>query len=345
MKALGSSLLLLNVVLVLPLSAQITISAAELHFELGSTRTYLTHSSDPVFVEGVIGAPGGPQQWDFSASAFADLYTYEIGRADESTVGGPFPDAELAEKLTIDSTGSMSWTLFGLSEAGRTLHGFHDPVTNPPSPVVKFTTPIIDYPTPMSFGDEWGAVASFDIEQLIGGSLLPTALDSKITAKVDAFGTLVLPTLGTVEVIRINELNTTDSVIDIGGIPLALPTAYVRTYTWLSREYGIVAQMTSEAGTELVPDLFEFAARFIRLSDRIGPPEPGEEFRILTVARESADSVTIAWTSRVGQTYTVETSDDLRKWEVLSTDEESPYTDSGIPADVTRRYYRVRSEE
>ncbi|MDB2347590.1 hypothetical protein OAV21_00520 [bacterium] len=74
-----------------------------------------------------------------------------------------------------------------------------------------------------------------------------------------------------------------------------------------------------------------------------------EEFNITEISRDGGN-VSLSFQSKVGGYYAVDTSTDLVNWEAIvtqipdggATTESTSYTDSGVPADTTELYYRVR---
>ena len=76
-----------------------------------------------------------------------------------------------------------------------------------------------------------------------------------------------------------------------------------------------------------------------------GPPtDLGLRFTDIFFNSQTRDC-TITWTSRQGANYIIEASPDLQNWEELQDgyegeEEETSFTDQGIPADVKMKYYR-----
>ncbi len=76
---------------------------------------------------------------------------------------------------------------------------------------------------------------------------------------------------------------------------------------------------------------------------------PAELFEITEITRVDSD-VSLTWLSKAGRFYAVDTSPDLVTWEAVvinypeggATADTTSYTDTGVPVDVTDRYYRVR---
>jgi hypothetical protein len=102
-------------------------------------------------------------------------------------------------------------------------------------------------------------------------AIFPVKLDfhSKFTA--DAWGTALLPGLGLVPVLRVNEEQYVDISIDVAidpaeeGTYTYFETDYLRNYYWLSPGRGIVAQLNSTQGSVLPDPEFSTASVFVRM--------------------------------------------------------------------------------
>ena len=330
----------------LPTSAQITVGLADLQMTSGVHRSFLTHQGNVTVVNGLILGTGGPFQWDFSAGVGDETYHYEILPADQSPFSGPFAGANLTELHTVDSDGRTGWTFFNLTPGGRELYGFHNPAGNQTDPVTQFNNPVIDYPATIDYLDSWSVPTSYSTSLDIGGLVVPVNVGVTITSFVDGYGTLTLPALGTVEVLRINELSLFDSVADVVGTPVPLGQSFVRSYLWISKKYGLVAQITSEGSTQAPPAEFDVAARYLRLS-RFTPSPTSLRPIIRSVNHdEEGAAVTIICAGVEGQNYILEVSDNLRDWQsqgdpVLATGATVTFLDNLILFPSVERYYRV----
>lgn len=322
-------------------SAQITIELDDLQLAPGTQRSYLTHQAGLAIVTGLIQGVGGPFHWDFSAGVDDEIYRYEILPTNESPFSDSFAGAELAEFLTVDSDGRTGWTFLNLTPRGRELHGFHDSSGPAVDPLTKFDTPLADLPASFTFLDQWSEQASYRQSFDIGeGLILPVDTEVTITSIVDAHGTLTLPTLGTVGVVRVNELSLIDSVVDADGTPIPLEQSFVRSYLWFSKEYGLVAQITFDSNDE-----FEVAKRFLRLSQFT----PGLADPVIRSVKydANASAVTIISSSVVGERYVLEVSRNLREWlgkgdPVRATGTTLNLVDAFLPSPRGNLYYRVR---
>ena len=346
MKPLGFFLATASILGALPAPAQITVELADLQMTSGVHRSFLTHQGNVTVVNGLILGTGGPFQWDFSAGVGDETYHYEILPADQSPFSGPFAGATLTELRTVDSDGRAGWTFFNLTPDGRELHGFHDPLGNPTDPVTQFNNPVVDYPATIDYLDSWSVPTSYSASIDIGDLVVPVNVDVIITSFVDGYGTLTLPTLGTVDVLRINELSLFDSVADVVGTPVPLGQSFVRSYLWISKEYGLVAQIASEGSTLAPPAEFDVAARYLRLSRFTPAPTPLRPIIRSINHDEEGAAVTIICAGVEGQNYILEVSDNLKDWQsqgdpVIATGATVTFLDNLILFPSAERYYRV----
>lgn len=334
------------------LSGQITLELDDLQFRAGAQKTYHTHQSSITVVTDLIMSPGGPREWNFGSGPTDETYRSEMLPAAQSPFVGPFPGAEEVERLTVDSTSAEGWTFFNLTPTGRELHGFHDGIGNPLYPTTRFNTPVRDYPATINYLDQWNSPTSYSTTLDLGaGLIVPVNVGVTISTFVDSYGTMTLPELGTVEVLRLNEVSTFDSVANVSGTLLALGKSYVRSYIWVSKEHGVVGQITSEGGTTVPASNFDIAARFLRLTEAVPPPDPVDGPVLLSVSRgPDPASLKIVWRAIVGKSYLVEVSGDLEDWStvgdpILAMLTEETFTEDSVLPGATTKYYRVRQLE
>ncbi len=317
---------------------QVTVTSDQLGYEIGVEMVYLTHAADGADVTGHIGGEGGPQHWDFSEGPDDDRFRERAIHPADSGVAGPFPGASIARESTFDSTGGPAWSFYNLTEAGRELHGFHDAATSPASPAVVLTPPVVDFIATMQFGADWATQTSYPSKVDVPGfGTFDVVNNVTASIEVDAHGTAELPSLGTVEVIRLEEITTTSSVADVGGMPLTLADAFVRSYYWLSPAYGIVAQITSEASTELPEREFTAASRYLRLESRTDP----EAVSVGPLQVQAiGGTLLLTWQASGAESFEVQVSEDMEQgsWQVRATVSEPRYIDL---VTETALYYRV----
>ncbi|MEZ5329256.1 MAG: hypothetical protein R3F19_29760 [Verrucomicrobiales bacterium] len=91
-------------------------------------------------------------------------------------------------------------------------------------------------------------------------------------------------------------------------------------------------------------------ARLDNISIAPGGPTVPLGLRFVSVSRDAAaQAVTVVWASEPGKTYLIEAGTDFENWDELqdgyeSGGAETSFTEQGIPAETTERYYRVREE-
>lgn len=316
---------------------QVAVTSDQLGFGAGHKRSFLTHAGPEVDVSGRIGGEGGPQHWDFTTGPVDNRYRQEVIDPASSGVDGGFPEAMLAEESVFQSNGEPSWSFYNLTEDGRELHGFYRMAAFT-SPTTAFEPPFVDFPATMRLGDRWNVEASYDSEiSVVGQGTFDVANEVAAALEIDAFGTLALPGFGEVEVIRLEEFSTTTSVADVAGTPVPVGTVFVRSYYWLSPQFGIVAQISSPAATEEPAEAFA-SGRFLRLESFTAPvPETVVDLR---VAR-SGPALVLTWGATGDpEGFAVETSADLSEgsWRHRATVSERQYIDIIGDGDL---YYRV----
>jgi hypothetical protein len=319
-------------------TAQLSLTADFLPSDIGHERSYATHAAKTTPVTGRVGSDGGPQLWDFTTGPGDDTYRYQNFAPADSPIPADFPAATLAEKLTIASTGQNAFTYYSLGPQGRDLLGFFDGIANPEYPRVVLDSPLRDFPGNITFGSQWNDTTTYPTQQLLLGTIYDLDVTLHIESRVDAYGTMRLPGLGDIEVLRVNELDRQETTIDFGGEPLVLSDIYVRVLYWISRDYGIVAQISSEAGEAVPPtDSLSTASRFLRLID-FRNPSPLEA----SIEPIGNGRVRLSWSSLPGvEFYDIETTTNLRSddWQFLISVDANTFD---APIDAPFRGFRVK---
>ncbi len=251
--------------------AQITLTNDDF-FDVGDFyRTNASPGGQVVTVLGAIG-PGGQNDWDFTVyggTLTRDL-RYDYVDPSDGGFGGEtiFPDADFAQKLTVELTADIVGYLYGRQEAaGRRIYGIYQPGLSP-QPEIVHTPPGLDYPTPINFGDVWTVDTVYDQVLDVLGSPTATQSDIHVDASCDGWGTITLPDLGTVPCLRVQELTTVDVSADIlgGGTLFYLDTITFRSYAWFAPGMDEVARITSEQFSTTVPPTGIPAIQFTQAS-------------------------------------------------------------------------------
>ncbi len=306
-------------------------------------------------VVSLIKSPGADQFWDFSEGPTTHTLRFDYLDPAGLAEAADFPLATLAERKTIEETGELEWLFFEqVPAAGRKVYGFYSEAFSPNMPSIPFSQPGVDFPDTISYLDSWTTTftgvslfPSLDPEWM-EDFLLQTTWSSAFTA--DAWGVVLTPNLELVDALRINEEQQIDVAADLGDGWEHIETDYVRSYYWLSPGRGIVAQMTSAAGSSAPPPAFEQAAAFVRMFETnkkpgsgTTDPQPVANLRVTV----SNGMVLIQWDKASNATrYRVEYSSGglaAGDWQVLGEETTGNYLfdPGGIAGEI--RFYRVVS--
>jgi hypothetical protein len=332
--------------LVLPALSQTTFTLADLPASLGEFyRAYVR--TNELDVSGFIGPKGGPRRWDFSAQRGADeeVRRIDIVSPQDGGHGSGFGAAGYAERTTRASDGLQSWSYYAaLPEEGRAYFGFYDPISNPVDPATVFEAPTIDLPAHVVYGQTWRREVDFRDVLDLGFIQIDVLVHFTCDAAVDAYGSVVLPEIGEVPALRVNELHTYDTQDITLGLPIGQQS--IRSYYWLVKNVGQAVQIISKPDpTAPPPESFRTAATFYRVfeSSRLAAPHQPESVKNLRIAKKGAE-VFLSWDAESPATqYQVEAADGLDAtalWRVLTKT-----TDSFLFAPFDRalgtQFYRV----
>ena len=322
-------------------------SYANAYNSLLGTGTYL--------VDNRMGAPGEDRFWDFSQGPTERVLRFDYLEPTGLAQAVDFPEATIVEKKTVEGVGDEEWLMFAqLPGIGRRVYGFYSEAYSPFEPSVAFSQPIVDFPDTIAYQGSW--TASY-IAWSVYPSLDPEVADNfrirttaSSTFNVDAWGVVLLPNLGLVDALRINEEQVLDLAVDWGdGEIQQIETDYVRSYYWLSPGRGIVAQLTSTALGATPPANFSDATAFVRMfeTNKEGTsgatdPQPVSNLRVTV----SNGRVLVQWNKAANATrYRVEYSSsgwDAQNWQMLGeeTTNDFLFDPDGIGEG---RFYRVVS--
>ncbi len=332
------------------------IGAGDMFNEVGLYyRAYINNGNYPV--SNRMGSAGADQFWDFSQGPTDQILRFDYVSSVGLAQSADFPLAQLAEHKTVEGVGKDEWIFFEqVPGVGRKVYGFYSDSFSPGMPSIPFSQPIIDFPATIAHGAAWQT--SFVTESMFPlsdpeGELLPdipiqTTWNS--TFKADAWGVALLPNLGIVDVLRINEDQVVDIAADLGdGVWLHIETDYVRSYYWLSPGRGIVAQMTSLQSSSPPPATFDMATAFVRMfeTNKQGgsgstDPQPVDNLRVTV----SNGRVLVQWSKAANATsYEVEYSTGglgPESWQPVGTTAGEYLFDNDGFGHQTR-FYRVKS--
>jgi hypothetical protein len=247
----------------------------DLHTQSGLYYRAYANAYQPLFgtsyaVGNRMGSAGPDRFWDFSQGPTERIYRFDYLNPSGVPEAAEFPQATVLERKTTEGVGDVEWLMFEpVPGLGRKVYGFYSESFSPSLPSIPFSQPIVDFPDGIRYQDTW---TTSMITESMFPSLSPdwsldfpmqTTWNSTFTA--DAWGVMLLPNLGLVDVLRINEELTVDIAADLGDGYQQIETDYVRNYYWLSPGRGIVAQLGSTQGTSMPPENFAQATAFVRM--------------------------------------------------------------------------------
>lgn len=246
-----------------PIQAQLTFSVADLPKSIGIY--YRAYLSTNVEVSSLLGERGGPFRWDFTQPLGMDEV---VLRADwvaptDLENGTNFLEATYSERLTKESNGAQSWSFYSVAAGtGRTFYGSYDAVTNPEHPLRIFGPPTVDLPDPVRFGQTWTRSTAFEDALDLGFAVIPVSVHFTAQAEVDAYGILILPNIGEIPALRVNEVHTWEFEELLLNLPLM--TNYTRNCYWLVGGIGKAVDILSLPSQAIPPDKFATASIVLR---------------------------------------------------------------------------------
>ncbi len=323
---------------------QIVFTSADLPSQVGDYYRAYAHT-DSVDVTGLAGQPGGPQRWDFSAPPATNE---EVWRMDVTppTDGGQeayFPDATYIERTTVEGTNKVSRSYYRIvPNEGRRYYGSYDVYANPETPLTQLYSPATDLPTPISYGTTWTCTEDWPAKIDYILFVCDVTVHFTSQAQADAYGTIVLPGLGELPSLRVNELHTWVVTNQTLGI---VTTEYFRNYYWLVRGVGKAVDMISEP--DIGPPPADFTtARFILRVFEASKVTDASTIRPVTGLRARAQSgkVILNWVQETNCSgYRVEglTLLGSTNWQVLAEPAANAWTN---PTPANQGFFRVFSK-
>ena len=341
----------LGLLLALPGLAQITFYATNLPSSVGDyNRSYYSVSNAYVASmlklatnysgPGVPGAgPGVPQVWDFSKGQQPSetVLRTDVLAVTNGPDGGDFPNATYAEKDTQEPSTQIAWRYYSMTNSGRYYYGFYVPLDLNASSLAVFDHPNPDIPATVSYGQTWSRTNTWS------GSASGDPFDYGFTttATVDAYGTLILPAIGSVPALRVHEVQDNQIIIP-GFLTEDAPCDY---YYWLVPGLGVAVQFlqnrTDSLGSLSSDNTYVermFYANYITNTPApvSYPANPGN-LRIHLVS----GAVQLTWLPFTNSaSYQVQTVSSIIKtnWQVLGSTTATNWSETLTP---TQRIYRV----
>jgi len=243
---------------------------------------YRSWSNDlNVSVSGLLGSAGGPQTWDFTTGPTDEIKRFDYVPIDDGDDPGAgfyaadhFAAAGFSQRMTEEIGSDQAWMyLDQTAGVGRINYGYYWPDGNALTDDWSVFTPsILDFPDPLLWGDSWLLSTSYVFQMYDLGQVLDVRIDLTIDASVDAWGTVVLPSLGPVDALRVNTEQTSVIYIWLESQWLPIGTQYIRIYDWVGVNSDIAVEIGSVVSeTSMPPDGFTIASIFVRQFENGNP--------------------------------------------------------------------------
>ena len=185
-----------------------------------------------------------PQFWGFSRGQqpYESILRTDIITPADGADGSYFPSAAYAEQTTMEPSSVIAWCYYGFGDEGtnqgRIYYGFDEPVAGASSEAV-FVPPTIDIPATVQLGQTW--TRSLYWSTLYYEAILVSNYFAA-SATVDAFGSLALPGIGTVQALRVHEVHSYTISI-VADPPMLLDMHTNDYYYWLVPGVGVAVQV------------------------------------------------------------------------------------------------------
>jgi hypothetical protein len=177
------------------------------------------------------------------------------------------------------------------SGVGRYYYGLCDPCGNAVGEGIIFRARTLDLPE-CSYGSSWERVVQWEDVIDPGLGAITVAVNFTNRAVVDAYGTLMLPGLGAVPALRVNETNTYATFWPEIGLPLGIQ--HFHNLYWLAPGIGKAVIIISQASATGPPALTASPGRVLRVFEASGDdPLPITNF----AAQLQGNQVFLSWDS------------------------------------------------
>lgn len=254
-KVIYYAVLLLAVITVRQAFAQITITLDDIKYQNGEYYKMYSRDGSLYIVTGLTGKIGGPYTWDFTTGPTDSDYLFEYVLPATTPCETDFPLATIVEKKT--GAGDPAYMFLDFKpDTGRVNYGVCQPPTLP-IPYI-FNPPIVDFPDPINFMDNWSDATTFQAES--GGFTLDVNYD--FNAFCNAYGELILPGgLGTFPCLQVDY----QEHYKFYWSGILFQESYVRSYYWIIPNAGIAVIISSEEGTTPPPAAFDYSNVYSRM--------------------------------------------------------------------------------
>lgn len=279
-------------ILLLPASvwAQITITDQDMLGLIGRTHTYEYLDDDNLGVN--VGAPGGPQTWDFTMPSASKRVVQERYLAPRDTPHHQeFPAANLAAMtanlasdtvtvyLYVQVTPERFNVLGGAVETPNTLN------------ILKYKSSSTQPRFPITYGKSWQSILVTELS--LNGIFIYDSTSTQFTA--DAWGTARVP-LGDIGCLRVRVTEVRYQLAFLAGQLITSDTTRSNSYSWYSKHNNDIAStgadfkrlvsaspatnVGDEPGLTGLPDRFELQQNYpnpFNPATRIGFALPADE--------------------------------------------------------------------
>jgi len=234
-----------------------------------------------------MGSAGADRFWDFSSGPTDQIQRYDYLDPAEVPEAADFPGTAMVERKTIEGVAGAEWLMFEqVPGIGRKVLGVVTEVMLLGRQPLLFSPAPIDFPDTINYLDTWNNDFMYEAAEVLGAD--PEDPDLSMTFRirqhysqkftVDAWGVMLLPGLGLLDVLRVNSEQTItseyyDDFISQGWEPVG--TDFARVYYWISPGHGIVAQLQSAPYGSTPPDNFDRALGFVRMFETNKEPSTG----------------------------------------------------------------------
>jgi hypothetical protein len=228
-------------VLPFAVQAQITITNTDILSLVGKTQTLRDDTTGSVTVN--VGAAGANQTWDFRAQVInGENLTTQYLLPQNTPFAAQFPQANFAQK--IDFTGLFAGSVYSYSTVAANAWTQVGNVFTSPDTAVADTSNELIVPLPLQFSQTWSATT---VDSTGDPATFAIVVKTSSVETVDAWGTIRLP-LGDVSCLRIRSNETDITATYFGGMLFQSDTSTAISFTWVTKNHGAVASITSQDG-------------------------------------------------------------------------------------------------
>jgi hypothetical protein len=221
-----------------PAQAQITIGRGNLPQRYGDSLRQ-KYNVDTAGVN--VLAPGGPHAWVFDTAAFTGaLRWYVIVDPSLAPFQTDFPSANYVDHTIPDDSTVSTYDYMRLEDDSLNLLG-NAVVSSDTSYVRVFEARYRMLVLPLALDSAWTTATSWYVP--IVGESIEMLCERRSRMSVDGWGTAQIP-MGTFDCLRLDCYDTMVNTTYVGGTPVYSDTSGHRSYTWWTREHGMVAATT-----------------------------------------------------------------------------------------------------